>query len=238
MSCGYRKKVNVPYIGFCEWTIKYPCLKWCNGSIYLPCGIKWCGFFPCGYKWCRINIGYPCFKLCSAKIPYLCTKYREAEQWCYDFTVIKERCLVVQSSLSGCCDGREYKWEAGCIGYENSVHAGKRMCFDAPLEDQGSCTISDQNIFPHQTDDSLSTGDVNSIGGGQIMSVINAKLGTCQPCIRKSSWGFAFFLILSILSIFIFSATYWISIILYVPTILFGLLRLAHYIGGKVLKRK
>ena len=240
MACGYRSQVNESYWGFCEWKFEYPCLKWCNGAIYLPCGIKWCWIFPCGFTWCRIKIRYPCFKLCKGTLPYPCKKYREVEKWCYDFSSIGQNCIVFVELLSGCCGGREYKWKAACLGIVSSIQPGRRICFDSPLEDQGPCTSSSSRDLPpqHIGDDSVSAGGVDGVGGGQLKSNINTKLGTCKSCIRKSSVGFAFFLVLSIIAVFLFSETHWVSVVLYTLTILFGTLRFAHYVARKMQKQR
>jgi hypothetical protein len=66
--------------------------------------------------------------------------------YCYDFSVVHETCRVGQATNWGCQNGREYKWTAGCLGWFEAYHSGRRLCFKSRLTDAGAC--SEGNSLP------------------------------------------------------------------------------------------
>ncbi len=238
MACGQLTTVNQSYIGICYWKFDYPCLKWCNHTIMLPCGIKWCWIFPCGIKWCPTQIKLPCFKTCKGSIPYFCKKYYKVEKYCYDFSSIGTSCYVFVELLYGCCGGEEYSWTKACFGWVDAFVTGRKVCFDAPLDSLGPCR--ETYSIPAGGDVPGSYIDEGSVSiGGGVSSALSSKLGTCRSCIRASFTGFIFFLSASAaVTVFISDGFWWLKGILYGLTFLFLFVRLSHYFAARVIKRK
>lgn len=81
-----------------------------------------------------------CYKKVSfVSIPYPCRKTREVTKYCYEFSVVHEKCTVAYSRLWGCCNGREYKWSKVCFGWFDAYFFEKYLCFSEPLESIGEC---------------------------------------------------------------------------------------------------
>ena len=117
--------MNITEVMESYWTI-------CYTEVSIPCGATWCrGSFgipyPCDVKWCIISIPYPC------------KKSRLVKKYCYHFSSVKDECMVFFESHYGCENGKEYKWEDGCLGWYTSYRVGVTICFDKPLKELGSC---------------------------------------------------------------------------------------------------
>lgn len=120
MACGNAQQVVEKYLGICWASFRYPCgIKWCK---------KWGIPYPCGLKWC------------TGHFPYPCIKRRTVTKYCFDFAVVHENCKVFVSKFYGCCEGREYEWSGGCLGWFDAYYTQKRICLDTPPKEIGPCT--------------------------------------------------------------------------------------------------
>jgi hypothetical protein len=93
------------------------------------------------------------------------------------------------SSLTFCCEGKEYSALSLCLGYVSAIHGPGTACYHEALESSGSCTsasMPDGAPSGHLDEGSVAPGVAglsSSSGGG---ALIHAKLGRCGRCIQSS----------------------------------------------------
>ena len=81
-------------------------------------------------------------KVWFVKIPYPCRKIRLVTKYCYDFSIVEEKCYVFRARLKGCCDGLEFHWSAACFGWFTAYFTNKQICRNRRLEPKGECSLS------------------------------------------------------------------------------------------------
>ena len=211
MACAEAGTVVKTEWKICYFPYLYPCaIRYCSGSVRYPC-IRWCsgvvGRYPCGIRLCRKSIRYPCGVVrCTVNLPYPCLEKTTVDGWCYDFSAVGETCFVLRALLYGCCNNREYRWTAWCLGagYSNKgpgvsvsgQYSTIRICFEKKLEEIGPCT--EGNSLPEggqSPGGPVDPGSVTSSDGllhrselttgvlGLGMRHFTERLGICPRCV-------------------------------------------------------